>query len=222
MIGSMFGEEDGAEEGSIRSEVGIHLAQTPVVLVNGELKLPNVCSIISDEERGTEEGVAYLVRKQKKHIAYMMDVDTPSNHKKRIGFQSGCLKYAPQMPLSIYQAPGADTNPKDSVRRGKEAAKEICRLFPETDAVMCSTDMLAIGCLQGLKEIGKEVPKDISVMGLDNVLYGQLIDPALTTVDNKMHECGRIAARTLLDILEGRTPLKKVIIPAELVIRESA
>lgn len=222
MIGSMFGEEDGAEEDPIRSEVSNHLGKTPIVMVNGDLKLSNVCSIISDEERGTEEGVSYLVSKKRKHIVHMMDVDTPSNHRKRMGFQTGCMKYAPKMAPAVYQAPGTDTNPTDSVKRGKEAAGEICRLYPETDAIICSTDMLAIGCLMGLKDLGKSVPEDISVIGLDNVLYGQLFSPALTTVDNMMLECGRVAARTLLDVLEGRKPLRKIIIPAELVIRESA
>ena len=222
MIGSMFGEEKDAPDGPIRSAIASHLAETPVILVNGDLKLPNVWCIVSDEERGTEDSVAYLIRQGKRHIAYMMDVDTPSNHLKRAGFKSGCLKYAKDMPVRIYQAPGIDTSPTDSVARGSKAAKEICRLYPDTDAIMCSTDMMSIGCIQGLKELGRCIPEDIAVMGVDNVLYGQLIYPTLTTLDNKIAHCGRIAARMLLDILDGEEPVRKILMPAEIISRESA
>ena len=221
MIGSMFGEEENTD-GRFRREVASHLGTTPIVLVNGELKLPNVWCIISDEERGTEESVAYLVRKQRKRISYLTDVDTPSNHLKRRGYFSGCMKYAPDMPTQLYQAPGSDTNPTDSVARGREAAKEMCRLFPDTDAILCSTDMMAIGCMQGLKDIGKNIPGDIAVMGVDNALFGQLLQPTLTTLDNKMSECSRNAARMLLDALDGREPSRKIIIPAEIIERDSA
>ena len=221
MIGSMFGEEEGKEEG-LRAEVASHLGETPIILVNGELKLPNVWSIMSDEQRGTEESVAYLLKKNRKRIAYMMDVDTPSNHLKLRGYKDGCLKYAPDMEMQIYQAPGMDTNPTDSVERGREAVIEMCRRFPDMDAILCSTDMLAVGCIQGLNEMHRRVPEDVAVMGVDNVLAGQLIHPTLTTLDNKMEECGRNAARMLLEALDGREPSRKIIMPAEIIERESA
>ena len=69
-IGSMFGTEE------VRQSVEQHLSNTPVVIVNGALDLPNTYSVLIDEERGTEDCVALLTQKGRKELAYLMDVAT--------------------------------------------------------------------------------------------------------------------------------------------------
>ena len=85
-IGSMFGTE------AVRQSVEQHLSNTPVVIVNGALDLPNTYSVLIDEERGTEECVALLTQKGRKQLAYLMDVATPANEKKNRGFCTGMLR----------------------------------------------------------------------------------------------------------------------------------
>lgn len=220
-IGSMFGEEKGQTDSPIRQEVASHLGKIPVVLINGDLEIPNVYSIMADEERGTEEGYAHLVEEGRKEIIYLTEVATPSNKMKVKGYRSGCLKYGGGQEGKVYQAPGRDTNPVDAVEKGRKAAKEILRRFPGMDAVMCSTDMTAIGCIRGLIEAGKRVPEDVAVMGVDNSLFGRLLEPTLTTIDNKLEECARNAARILLEAIDGRDPSRRIIVPTELIRRES-
>lgn len=97
-IGSMFGTE------AVRQSVEQHLSNTPVVIVNGALDLPNTYSVLIDEERGTEECVALLTQKGRKQLAYLMDVATPANEKKNRGFCTACsaagwnLPGTPSMP----------------------------------------------------------------------------------------------------------------------------
>ena len=71
LIGSMFSTE------TVRQSIEKHLSNIPVVLVNGSLDLPNVYSILINEEHGTEECVAYLKKQGRKQLAYIMDVMTP-------------------------------------------------------------------------------------------------------------------------------------------------
>ena len=80
---------------------------------------------------------------------------------------------------------------------------------------------MAIGAIQQLQALGKAVPDDITVVGFDNIEHCQLINPALTTVDQRPVEQGQIAAQMLFDVLNGKSP-QPVILATELVIRDSA
>lgn len=213
MIGSMFGED------SLKEEILQHLADTPVVLVNGDMDLPNVYCVIADEERGTEECVSYLVRKGYRQISYMKDAESPSNNRKLSGYRTGILKNG--LKEQIFQAPGKDTNPQDSVNRGYAAAQEILNLYPGTDAILCGTDMLGVGCMHYLREAGREIPGDIAVMGVDNTIFGKIVTPTLSTLDNKLEESCQNAVRILLEAIDGRSSSRKVILPTEIIGRES-
>ena len=89
------------------------------------------------------------------------------------------------------------------------------------DAVVCSNDELALGLIRALKEKGFNVPKDCLVAGFDNILKSSLSTPSLTTINIDWDMCGAEIAKMALNILEKKEIDKKVIIPAELVIRDS-
>lgn len=216
LIGSMFATD------LVRQSIEKHLAGIPVVLVNGTLDLPNVYSILIDEERGTQDGVVYLNEQGRERLAYIMDVDTPSNHRKLRGFRMGMMQCGlPLEESQIVQAPGGGTNPSDAIARGRAAAKQLLGQYPDADAILCATDLLAVGCLQELQENGIAVPQQIAVMGVDNTLYGQICSPALSTMDNKLAESSLNAAHILVDVLEGRATSHKIMLLTDLIFRES-
>lgn len=215
-IGSMFGGDQ------VRQSVQQHLGNIPVVLVNGELELPNAYSVLADEERGTEDCVALLAEKGRKNMAYLMDVGTPSNFKKRRGFCTGLMRQGLGAGESrVFNAPDSGTSPRDSILRGREAARQLLDAMPDVDGILCATDLIAIGCLEELKHRGIPVPEQVAVTGVDNTLYGQLCTPQLTTLDNKLAEVSLTAARILLDVLEERPVSHKVMLFTQIVERES-
>lgn len=186
---AMFGGDQ------VRQSVQQHLGNIPVVLVNGELDLPNAYSVLADEERGTEDCVALLAEKGRKNMAYLMDVGTPSNFKKRRGFCTGLLRQGLGAGESrVFNAPGSGTSPRDSIFRGREAARQLLDAMPDVDGILCATDLIAIGCMEELKRRGIAVPEQVAVTGVDNTLYGQLCTPQLTTLDNKLAEVSLTAA----------------------------
>lgn len=216
LVGSMFATE------AVRQSIEKHLSGIPVVLVNGALELPNVYSILIDEERGTQDGVAYLAGQGRKHLAYIMDVATPSNQRKLQGFRLGMMQCGLTVEESyIIQAPGEDTNPSGAIGRGRVAAGQLLAKCPDVDAVLCATDLLAVGCLQVLLENGVAVPRQVAVMGVDNTLYGQICTPTLSTMDNKLAESSLNAAHVLLDVLEGRSTSHKIMLLTDLILRQS-
>lgn len=216
LIGSMFGAPE------VRQSIQRHLAQIPVVLVNGEMDLPNAYSVLSDEERGIEDCVALLAGAGRRRLAYLTDVVTPSNQKKQRGFFTGLYRCGmPAGPERVFAAQGGGTSPQEGIARGRAAAGKLLQAMPEVDGVVCATDLVAIGCLRELQAQGVAVPDQVAVVGVDNTLYGQLCTPELTTLDNKLVDVSLAAARMLLDVLEGSPVNHTLMVPAKILVRGS-
>lgn len=80
-------------------------------------------------------------------------------------------------------------------------------------------DMIAIGVLDYLQEMGIDVPGQVSLMGEDNSNYAEICKPKLTSLDTKMVESNLMAVRTLLDVLEQRPPCHRVMLYMEIAER---
>lgn len=215
-IGSMFGIEE------VKESVRQHLSGIPIVVVNGSLDLVDTYSVWTDEERGMEEAVALLAGKGRKNLAYLMDVDNPANRRKQRGFATGLLRLGQSTKdRMIFAEFDGSTGPESAVERGRMETAELLRKMPDVDGILCETDMLALGCMKELKEQNKAVPSQVAVIGVDNTLYGQVCTPTLTTLDNKAEEMSLAAAHILLDVLQSRPVNHKMMLPAELIERES-
>jgi DNA-binding LacI/PurR family transcriptional regulator len=65
------------------------------------------------------------------------------------------------------------------------------------DAICCENDMIAIGVMRCLQQNGIRVPEDVSVIGLDNIAFGTMTTPQLTTIDQCTYELGALAAELI-------------------------
>jgi LacI family transcriptional regulator len=80
---------------------------------------------------------------------------------------------------------------------------------------------MALGTLSALRSLGRDVPRDISVAGFDNINVSAYCSPALTTVNQNKYELGYQATQMLIDMLEGRQISKELTLTTELVLRDS-
>jgi LacI family transcriptional regulator len=91
------------------------------------------------------------------------------------------------------------------------------------DAVFAQNDLSAVGVLRALREAGRTVPGDVSVVGFDDVPVAGHTEPRLTTIRQPLQEMGAAAARMLLSTLEGQPmPDHPLVLPTSLIVRESA
>lgn len=105
---------------------------------------------------------------------------------------------------------------------GREAVKELLALEEPPTALVVSDDLMALGVLNTLNEIGIRVPEDISVVSFNNVMLAEMSRPPLTSVDINILELGFESAKNLIQMIENpKEPVKRVIIPYELVKRQS-
>jgi LacI family transcriptional regulator len=89
-------------------------------------------------------------------------------------------------------------------------------------AVVVQSDLMAFGCLSALYERDILVPRDMSIVGFDNIDIGRYIIPPLTTVDNMIFETGRRAIQILTEAIGGKKPSADVLkLPTKLIVRGS-
>jgi DNA-binding LacI/PurR family transcriptional regulator len=93
---------------------------------------------------------------------------------------------------------------------------------PEVTAVFAANDQTALGIMRALHGAGRKVPGDISVVGFDDTPESGYFLPALTTIRQDFGEVGRRSVELVLSLMDGEPAARHVVVPAQLVVRESA
>lgn len=90
-------------------------------------------------------------------------------------------------------------------------------------AICCANDMIALGVLQALSQQGIRVPDQISITGVDDIMYGDLCNPRLTTVTNDSNEFAHYAVKALIERMNGTYSgeARELLISHELIVRDS-
>ena len=111
-------------------------------------------------------------------------------------------------------------NPVDAVRQ----ARELLERPERPTAILAMSDTLAAGVLQAARELGLDVPRDLSVVGFDDSPLARQTDPPLTTIAQPQQRKGTDAARLLINAIEDEEPLdpaRRILLPYELKVRGS-
>jgi DNA-binding LacI/PurR family transcriptional regulator len=105
-----------------------------------------------------------------------------------------------------------------TVAAGAEATRRLLDAHPDIDAVFAASDLLAIGAIRALGELGRTVPEAVSVAGFDDTLLGATYVPALTSVHQDFVEAGVLLARKVRALIDGEAAVSEML-PARLVVR---
>lgn len=89
-------------------------------------------------------------------------------------------------------------------------------------AVFCFSDEIAIGAMHAIKELKMKVPKDISLMGFDDIKYAKFMSPSLSTVKQPLERIGIECVQMLVDLINNKQIIDRTLrLPFELIIRDS-
>ncbi|WP_088330629.1 LacI family DNA-binding transcriptional regulator [Lacimicrobium sp. SS2-24] len=172
-------------------------------------------SVGCDNFQGGYKITQHLISHGRKHLAFIGGADShcPEFYERFKGMchalqQAGCQ----DSPLQIDAI-----NTEDS---GYQAVVTLLQKSDDIDAIVCASDLIAIGAMRALKDKDIDVPGDIAVVGYDNILLASFANPPLTTVHQNTKKAGELLVTSLIKLIQGETP-KPVLIPAELVIRKS-
>lgn len=101
------------------------------------------------------------------------------------------------------------------------AARQILSCPDPPTAIICDSDMLAVGVYKAAKDLLRVIPQDLSVASFDDSVIACILDPELTTVAIPAHAIGEQAVQLLLSVLEGDQVPAPLLLPLELVVRAS-
>lgn len=104
---------------------------------------------------------------------------------------------------------------------GETAADQLLDSERRPTAIFACSDYIAIGVIKAVRRHGLVIPRDLSLVGFDDMAFAELVDPPLTTVRQPVAEMGRLAVRHLLALLDGQTVSAETRLPVHLVTRQS-
>jgi LacI family transcriptional regulator len=197
----------------------------PIVFLDRVFDLQNICSVTADNTEGALQATRYLTELGHRQIVYITRPFSVSSIRDRYtGFcralgEKG-LRVEPDRIITIDSSEKTTTAKSDYFEKAHARVSGLLeRGFPFT-AVFATDDAMAAGAMKAIEDRGLSVPKDISIMGYDDILIAQTA--GMTTVSQPSYEMGRNAAILALDLIEGRVkPPKKIQLNASIVIRKS-
>jgi len=175
----------------------LKLHEIPVVVFDRNVEGLDVSALLVDFQSGISEAVTHLVNLGHTDIAIItgpLDLETAQARLR--AFKIALSKYGLELRKDrIFEG-------DFKMKSGEDAMKKILQLDPRPTAVFASNDMMAIGALREAINQGVRVPKDISIVGLDDIIIASYVNPPLTTVVFPQHEVGGKAAELLLRLME--------------------
>ncbi len=185
--------------------------QKVVVLLNRTI--PEVSCVVTDNVHGMRQAAAHLAALGHEGVLYVAGPEASWSDGTR---WRALRELGPELGLDIRRiGPQVPT-----VRSGFAAARRVAEAG--VTAVISYNDQLAIGVMKGLRSLGLAVPRDVSVVGFDNIVYDEIIDPGLTTVAAPLHQMGATGVRNCLAVIRGvRSSGSPLVLPVTLVRRGS-
>ncbi|GAB6168649.1 LacI family DNA-binding transcriptional regulator [Clostridium carnis] len=188
------------------------------VLVETKDKEGSLPSVTIDNIKAMKEATEYLLNKGLKNVAFAgARKDTMNAWGDRyIGYESA-LK---DKGIEVNEKLVFTKNLK--VGTGYEAVEKFEASKCNYDAVVCASDEIAMGVINGLREVGKKVPEDVSVIGFNNNDVASVFYPKITTINQPSYDMGSVAMRMLIKMLNKKElDEAQFVLDYSLVERES-
>jgi len=188
----------------------------PIVLINNQQEGRYVYSVGTDNLQGGQLAAHYLLGLGHVHVAYITGPEWAAQSKLR---WEGVRQALQAQGLDFGPTPIAQGDGR--CEGGQEAMTQLLRRAAPPTAVFCYNDLTAIGAMQAVRQAGRRVPDDISIIGYDDIAYTSYVVPPLTTIKQRKYEMGYQATEMALALLDGGEAVENVLVPGELVVRES-
>lgn len=206
-------------EGADLSYLGLILQNGPPLVFLERVPNFKANSVDIQNAKAAEEAVSYLIALGHRHIAYFSGPSYSIHNRERLeGFRKAMEAHGLSVPPHAVHYAGVYI--EDGYRAGKEVFSRSEYSFT---AVFCFNDLVAIGAMNAICELGLSVPDDVSIIGFDNIAFCNFARVPLTSVRVPTYEMGRESAKLLFrQIQEGKAENPEVVIlNAELVYRKS-
>lgn len=190
----------------------------PVVFFDRVPDTDNCIKVVIDNFKAGYDATIHLIRNGYKNIAHVTAGLSRNVYNERFaGYKSALLDA--HLPFREELVSICSRDKEDIVKSVNQL------LAHQPDAFFITNDFAAAVCMAELKKKGMRVPDDIGIFGFNNDILGDLVTPLLSTVDYPGSQMGEAAARELFNLLkyqDNKETYKKIIIPSNIIIRESS
>ncbi len=202
---------------SILNEEAVHdltNLQTPIVLCDRRIANAPFDAVLIDDFRAAYESVSDLISRGHTRIAHLAgpkNIESAENRKK------GYLEAMRHAGLEPFISMG-----NFSYESGFHQTESVIEDWHPT-AIFAANDLVALGAIQKIHDLGLRVPQDISVMGCDDIQFSRMSRPTLSTISIPVYQIGVTAVQLLNDRMKGvRAEARNVILEHKIVHRDSS
>ncbi|MGO9403720.1 MAG: LacI family DNA-binding transcriptional regulator [Terriglobales bacterium] len=197
----------------------LKVRNVPLVFVDVGPQRPRVSNIRIDYLHGIRQAVQHLAALRHERIAF---ISGPLNFKSAMARKNAFLRSMEEIGLAARLELVIEGD--HTVEGGMAAMAKLRGATTPPTAVLCSNDMTAIGVMRQSYEDKISIPRDLSVVGFDDIRLAQFVLPPLTTVRMSQSELARLAFQALLSDVQRQTPAPngtEYVLETSLVLRES-
>ena len=191
------------------------LQRIPHVFIDRRLSRPGASYVVCDDYQIGFQATEHLIKIGHRRIAHFAGPNVSTTRLRRRGYRKALEAYGLPYREDLVWKCGF------FVQDGYEACGKLLGSEERPDAIFCVNDPVALGAIQRLAAEGVQVPRDIAVVGAADLQFSSLFKVPLTTVHQPAKELGVRATRVLLQLVNGSNEVHRVVLPAELIVRES-
>lgn len=198
--------------------VRLHREGVPVMLM-GQLPDSEIPFVDIDAAGGAQSIVEHLIESGHRQIALITNapLSYTSAQQRRDGYLLALKKAGISLDHTFVKE-GAYTPAS-----GFQAMQELLQGMPRPTGVFIASDVVALGALLAIKQVGLRVPEDVAVVGFDDIPLAEFFDPPLTTVRLPAYGLGWAASERLIRIIRGEgLDEREILFESELIIRASS
>lgn len=205
---------------------------TALNVVSNEARLPRMHTVLVDKVEECKLAVRHLLGEGHRTIAFLLDkLDNSIRCNRLKGYRQALEEAGIPYEEDLVYIFGRDVEKTvaadESAEKGYLLTQAMLRRTPQATAFICMNDAMALGALKAVREAGRRVPGDYSMISFDDLVFADSVHPALTTVGLDKYTWGRKLAQYYFRLLEE--PERKesvvkeedVLVPSRLIVRQS-
>lgn len=189
----------------------------PLVVLNRQLEDPGIMNVVANDREGVKEAIDYVVSQGHRRLAVIEGKPGfKSSTERKQGFIDSLITHRLQLNSDYFAAGDY------SIESGYAAMSALLGLAEPPTVVFCSNDDMAIGAMNACYAHQISVPRQISLLGFDDIMFARYTNPALTTVRKPIADISELGTKMLIKLLQvPETKPQQLFVKTSLVVRDT-
>lgn len=189
----------------------------PMILLDRKLSgNDSISGVYSDTEYMTFLATEAMIKNGHKNVAFISGhMGTFTSVDRMAGYKCALQQYSIPIRSSFIRTGDYKSE------SGYKAIFDMIKDGVKFDGIVAANDLMALGAIKALHELGYSIPNEVEVIGCDNIVYSQFCDPPLSTIQQPSYEMGRKSVDMIVDLINGKAVEYKTVLPSHIVYRKT-